>query len=373
MQPRVFPLKTKRNASIDGISSAAAMPTAGRRLAPGAGPVRSEVISRGRRVSVVSFSEDSRLYSRYAIETLGERPGVLSSIRTVDGLRKPGFSGVTPPRRRPFVIELPRPEFDFNFGFDFGSMRNLSLPSTDRLEAAFRSIGSDLSSGLSGFRLGLTSGRFAYAPLVGAMALGMVSALFLEHSFGEGAKADDKVRYVAATTSLDDGRVLGAETEKGGDTDTDEILRALSVEDPSKKAFEKRVREMVKGYPIEDMVPYLMEQDRTVAIFYIAIARKESNWGKRVPVLDGQDCFNYVGYRGIRKMMGTGGHTCFNSREDAVKTVSKRLHTLIYDNKLDTPDKLIVWKCGSSCAGHSSYSVQKWKDDVDYIYGKLND
>lgn len=294
------------------------------------------------------------LYSRYAVDTLRQKPLYLNPIRTVDGLRPAGFSGVTPMRRRPIGISIRIPEVD--------------LTVFHELERRFQSFGDDLSVGLSGFRLGITSGRTAYVPLVGAMALGMVSALFLQHSFGSGVKADDQVQYVQVQPTID-AKVLGTDTES--DTDMQKILTDLSI-DKEQTDFERRVREMVKGYPIEDMVPYIVEQDRTVAMYLIAIAKKESAWGVHAPVLEGQDCFNYWGYRGIRMMMGTGGHTCFNSRKDAVETVAKRLHRLIYEENLSTPEELIVWKCGSSCAGHDPYSVQKWISDVDMYYEKLN-
>ena len=130
---------------------------------------------------------------------------------------------------------------------------------------------------------------------------------------------------------------------------------------------------MVKGYPIEGMLSYIFEQDRLTSAFLIGIAKKESNWGKRVPVLNGQDCFNYWGYRGVRRLMGTGGHTCFNSSKDAVDTVAKRLSTLIHSEKLDTPEKMIIWKCGFSCSGHSRESVKKWISDVDMYFKQLSD
>ena len=129
--------------------------------------------------------------------------------------------------------------------------------------------------------------------------------------------------------------------------------------------------DMVKGYPIEAMLPYILKQDKDVAMFLIGIGKKESNWGKRVPVLDGHDCYNYWGYRGVRDKMGTGGHTCFNSPEDAVNTVAKRIKTLVQEKNLNTPAKMIVWKCGSSCAGHSSEGVRKWISDVDMYVQEL--
>lgn len=135
-------------------------------------------------------------------------------------------------------------------------------------------------------------------------------------------------------------------------------------------AYEAAVKEMVKGYPIERMLPYLFQKDPTVAAYYIAIAKVESNWGKRVPVLNGQDCYNYVGYRGQRKHMGSGGHTCFNSRKDAVDTISKRIDTLVNEYDRKTPAQMVVWKCGSSCAGHGS-SAQRWIDHVGGYFHEL--
>lgn len=136
--------------------------------------------------------------------------------------------------------------------------------------------------------------------------------------------------------------------------------------------LEKEIREMVSGYPIEDMAPYIASQDPTVAAFLVSIAKKESNWGKRVPVLDGRDCYNYWGYRGKSEEMGTGGHTCFKDKKEAVDTVAKRIETLALENRLDTPAEMIVWKCGYNCAGHSEQSVNKWISDVAFYFKKFH-
>ncbi|MBP7822441.1 MAG: hypothetical protein KA034_01350, partial [Candidatus Moranbacteria bacterium] len=93
----------------------------------------------------------------------------------------------------------------------------------------------------------------------------------------------------------------------------------------------------------------------------------------RVPVLEGQDCYNYWGFRAKRRLMGTGGHTCFNGKKDAVDSVSKRIESLIYEYERNTPKEMIVWKCGYSCAGHSPESVRKWIADVEGYYNALND
>lgn len=149
------------------------------------------------------------------------------------------------------------------------------------------------------------------------------------------------------------------------------ILDSLSSVTGDRLALEQNIKEMVKGYPIEQMVPYILEKDNMTAAFLVSIAKKESNWGKRVPVLNGEDCFNYWGYRGIRDRMGTGGHTCFDSPEDAVDTVGKRIETLIRKYELTTPADMIIWKCGSSCAGHSDTGVRKWISDVELYFSKI--
>ncbi len=153
-----------------------------------------------------------------------------------------------------------------------------------------------------------------------------------------------------------------------GQTQFDRV--ALPVPPPP-TALEQDVRSMVGGYPIERMVSEISKQDRVVAAFVVAIAKKESNWGKRSPKLDGKDCFNYWGFREQRDRMGTGGHTCFDSPRDAVRSVSERIGNLVYEYERDTPREMVVWKCGYSCDGHSAASVDKWVSDVDYYFRKL--
>lgn len=127
---------------------------------------------------------------------------------------------------------------------------------------------------------------------------------------------------------------------------------------------------MLKGYPMEAMAPYIAQQDPQVAAFLVAIAKKESAWGKRSPKLNGEDCFNYWGFRQKRDRMGSGGHTCFDSPREAVSIVSERIEDLI-KKKYDTPQEMIVWKCGYTCQGHSDTSVAKWIQDVDYYYNLM--
>ncbi len=128
-------------------------------------------------------------------------------------------------------------------------------------------------------------------------------------------------------------------------------------------------QELMKGYPMEDLAPEIAKQDRQVAAFLIAIAKKESAWGKHTPKLHGKECYNYWGFRQKRARMGSGGHTCFDSPEEAVRVVSRRLHRLIKKG-YDTPQKMVIWKCGD-CTGPARAGAQKWIQDVDFYYQKM--
>lgn len=135
--------------------------------------------------------------------------------------------------------------------------------------------------------------------------------------------------------------------------------------------LQEKIDAMTEGYPIQKMSGYISRKDEKIAAYLIAIAKKESNWGKRVPILNGKDCYNYWGYRGIRERMGSGGHTCFDSPKDAVDTVSRRLAYFILKKQLESPSDMVVWKCGSNCDSHSSESVRKWISDVSFYYDQL--
>lgn len=215
-----------------------------------------------------------------------------------------------------------------------------------------------------------TPHKMLYGSLIGGVAFGMVTMAFMEHFFGPGVFARSQSSSQEMSVAPVESAV--AVPDRSDDYSDMDIFSEYFNE-ATDAQYQETVRNMVKGYPIEAMLPYIFQQDRLTSAFLIGIAKKESNWGKRVPVLDGQDCFNYWGYRGIRRMMGTGGHTCFNSSKDAVDTVAKRLTTLIQSEKLNTPEKMIVWKCGFSCQGHSRESVKKWISDVDIYFSQLND
>jgi hypothetical protein len=215
--------------------------------------------------------------------------------------------------------------------------------------------------------------RLWNASIVGSILFGMMMMTFVYRYLGQGAAANEIAPAVAVQEQLvpSTASVLGM-----SDTKNDEESFAQQVAEIEKirsaQTLESDIAEMVKGYPIEGMVPYIAEQDRTVAAFIVAIARKESGWGVHVPVLNGQDCYNYWGYRGVRELMGTGGHTCFNSPEDAVDTVAKRIATLVDEYDRNTPEEMVVWKCGSNCdVTGGQAAANKWISDVAMYFDEL--
>jgi hypothetical protein len=132
------------------------------------------------------------------------------------------------------------------------------------------------------------------------------------------------------------------------------------------------IREMTAGYPIEVMAPMIATYDRGVAGLIVGIAKKESDWGKHVPLDEsGADCFNYWGYKGAGTRGVAMGHGCFGSPEEAVKAVGDRLQELVAIRETSTPTNMIVWKCGSSCRTHSDESVKKWISDVTLYYNRI--
>lgn len=155
----------------------------------------------------------------------------------------------------------------------------------------------------------------------------------------------------------------------------EELSVALNKEKQTTKgdqSLKKRIEALVAGYPLEVMAPTISEYDRSVAALIVGIAKKESNWGKRVPrSSDGADCFNYWGFKGAGSRGMAMGHGCFGSPEEAVHAVGKRISELVAKRMTSEPKNMIVWKCGSSCATHSKESVEKWISDVTLYYQKI--
>lgn len=136
--------------------------------------------------------------------------------------------------------------------------------------------------------------------------------------------------------------------------------------------LKERISRMVSGYPIEEMAQFISNEDRTTAAFLVAIAKKESNWGKFSPQKNGKTCYNYWGYRGTYNQTDSG-YSCFASSEQAVNVVGERIGEFV-DQKIDSPKKMVVaWKCGFDCSSHSWWSVKKWEWDVGFYFNKIYD
>ena len=134
----------------------------------------------------------------------------------------------------------------------------------------------------------------------------------------------------------------------------------------------REIRELTQNFPIEVMAQAIARYDREIAGLIVGIGKKESNWGKRTPKLQGEECYNFWGYRGA----GTRGFTpdgygCWDKPEEAVKTIGDRLSKLREVRLSAEPARMIVWKCGNSCAGHSDESVRKWIADVNFYFQEI--
>ncbi len=149
-----------------------------------------------------------------------------------------------------------------------------------------------------------------------------------------------------------------------------QIQETLQMEIKIKSDFEKKVSRMVANHPIETMIPFIVQKDKNVAAYLVAIAKKESNWGIYHPEKNGRECFNYWGYRGSYNQTDSG-YSCFRNREQAVNVVGGRIRELL-DQNIKTPSEMAIWKCGNTCETHDPESVAKWIEDVDLYYKKTS-
>ncbi len=149
------------------------------------------------------------------------------------------------------------------------------------------------------------------------------------------------------------------------------IQTSFSTADISKDkiAFEKEIKKITKGYPIEEMAPYISRKKKRTASFLVAIAKKESNWGRHAPKKNGRECFNYWGYRGPENPT-VSGYSCFDSPQHAVNVVGRRISELV-SQKVDTPKEMILWKCGSLSCARKDRGATKWIWDVEKYYQKI--
>jgi hypothetical protein len=129
--------------------------------------------------------------------------------------------------------------------------------------------------------------------------------------------------------------------------------------------------EMLEGFPMEKMIPALSARSLEVSSYLIAIAKKESDWGKHSPKKAGHECYNYWGYKGAYRPTASG-YSCFDSPEHAISVVGDRIENLL-NKKINTPAKFVVWKCGSDCSSAGGQaSANEWIRDVTMYFNKLN-
>jgi hypothetical protein len=156
-------------------------------------------------------------------------------------------------------------------------------------------------------------------------------------------------------------------------TEKEKVKKTCERTDPVIKLdteFNKKFREAIGSRPMAEMVPFLSKLNRQTAAFLVAIAKKESDLGVHTPKKNGRECFNFWGYRG-KEDTTESGYSCFASPEQAVEIVGNRIESLL-DKKIDTPSKMVVWKCGRDCeAAGGQAAANKWIMDVAGLYNKL--
>jgi hypothetical protein len=140
-----------------------------------------------------------------------------------------------------------------------------------------------------------------------------------------------------------------------------EAVEEIVPEEPV-NPLEEKINSIVRGTPMAAMAEEISGRNKTVAAFLVGIAMKESKLGIYSPKKGGQDCFNYWGYRGEENPTRSG-YSCFDTPEHAVQVVGNRIEQIVKQGAKN-PSQMIVWKCGYTCAGHSSESVRKWISDV---------
>jgi hypothetical protein len=132
----------------------------------------------------------------------------------------------------------------------------------------------------------------------------------------------------------------------------------------------EKIAPIIKNTPMDEMINDISRRDQPVAALLVAIAMKESKFGKYSPKKNGEKCFNYWGYRG-KENTTASGYSCFDSPAHAIEVVGNRVESMVRAGA-NSPSKMIAWKCGRSCAGHSDESVRKWIADVAINYYLIN-
>jgi hypothetical protein len=148
----------------------------------------------------------------------------------------------------------------------------------------------------------------------------------------------------------------------------DELVGKYSL---NQFVIKKNIEKLVGSRPIRTMVSEIATRDLQTASYLVAIAKHESNLGKFSPKKDGRDCYNYWGYRGTYNKTKSG-YSCFDSPAQAVSVVGNRIQGMTRLENRNTPEEMLVWKCGKSCANHDPMDVERWKNNVDWYFKKIN-
>jgi hypothetical protein len=147
------------------------------------------------------------------------------------------------------------------------------------------------------------------------------------------------------------------------------VSLATDIEANAASRLEKKLKKMIADSPMKEMAPYIAKRDKKTAAYLVAIAKKESDWGKYSPKKKGKECFNFWGYKGKRNR-NAAGYSCFETPAQAVNVVGKRIDSLIAQ-KTDTPAEMVIWKCGSACTARSNPDAAKWVSDVAMYFKKI--
>lgn len=218
--------------------------------------------------------------------------------------------------------------------------------------------------------------KYAYFVLTGVVIVIAGSAYLAHAAQSQESKpvADEALqRYTACVFGKD---MINVEDGNATIIDVDEECQQLSLEgkivEPQENEFAKEIAVILAGHPMERMADAIALQDKKVAGLIVGIARQESQWGVHAPSKGGVDCYNYWGYKSSGTRGQSMGYACFGSPEEAVDVVAKRLDHFVYKTHRDTPAKMVTpWKCGDSCATHSSESVARWVGTVSTYYNKI--
>ena len=133
-----------------------------------------------------------------------------------------------------------------------------------------------------------------------------------------------------------------------------------------------QIGEVLGSAPMAAMADLLAQYDQVTVSMAVGIGKVESDWGRAAPHVAAGDCYNYWGYKGVGGRGSiAGGYACFASPEEAVGTVVGRIDHLVRQDRRDTPSKMVVWKCGSSCDWDHPENVNRWIGTVNTYYQQL--